>query len=63
MTASELMWRHTEAWVRAISLERAWGVPRDEIVRRAAAEVGRDPLRINAALMNWQRERPPHSLH
>lgn len=62
MTAEQLMWRHAEAWVRAIGLEWAWGVPRDEVVRRAAAEVGWDPVRINAVLRDWQRERPLQSL-
>lgn len=48
------MHRHTEAWVRAITLERDWKLHRDEIVRLAVDEVGPNPVRINAQLKRWQ---------
>lgn len=54
MTAIELMHRHTEAWVRAITLERKWTLHRDEIVRLAVDEVGPNPVRINDQLRRWQ---------
>lgn len=58
------MLQRTEAWVRLITLERAWGWSRTQILDLAWPRCGGDLDSLNTTLKQWQKEgRPQETLN